>query len=137
MRFFDAARGESFKSDFTVRVGAVCVYKGKVVSYGHSSEKTSPVQQRFNAYRHFDNTPEQIPKAKIHAEISALHKLRNTDIDFSKLSVYVWRQYSNGQPAMSRPCEGCIAYMHELGVRHIYYSTSAGLVYEKLFSFTG
>lgn len=129
-RFFSIAREAARESDFRVHVGAAVVYKGKIIATGRSSEKTSPVMMRFNTYRCFDNTS-QI-QHKLHAEVSALNKIKYMDIDFPKVSIYVWRNYSDKSPAMARPCPACMAMIREMGIKDIYYTGNGSLVYERI-----
>ena len=128
LHFFEAARQESHKADFRVQVGAVLTFQSRIIATGYSSEKTSPVQMRYNAYRKFEDTNQT--QHKLHAEVMALLKVRHMDIDFSRCSMYIWREYSDGSPALARPCEACMAMLRQYGVKHIYYSGDGSRVYE-------
>lgn len=130
LKFFEAARAESRKADFKVRVGAVLTFQGRIIAAGHSSEKTSPVQKHFNSYRKFADT--NLTQHKLHAEVMAIQKIRHMQIDYSKVSIYIWREYADGTPAIARPCAACMAMLKQYGVRKIYYSGDGSRVYEHI-----
>lgn len=127
---FKMAREEMLSSDYSgnARVGCVVFYKGSLLAKGHNSNKTSPIQDHYNKYRYRN------PKcpAKNHAEITALKKIKYLDIDFSLVEVYNYRELKNGQIAMSRPCESCMAFIKSLGIKKINYSTPDGFASEKI-----
>ena len=116
-------------SDFPrVQVGCCAVYKHKIISSGCNSIKTNPVQKRLNIYRFDEETP-----ASLHAEISCLLPLINRrDVDFSDVSLYIYREYKNGELALARPCPSCMKLITELGIRHIYYTNFDGFSHEEI-----
>lgn len=127
--YFKAAKSMSELSDFKqYHIGAVAVYGHKIISSGYNSCKTNPVQKRLNVYRFDADTP-----ATLHAELSCLLPLINRrDIDFSNVSLYVYREYKNGNLAMSRPCASCMALLRDLGIRHIYYTGDGSYINEEI-----
>jgi deoxycytidylate deaminase len=112
-------------------LGAALYYKGILLATGCNSTKTSPLQKRLNAEREFDPNQSGVINS-LHAEIRALSKVKYLDIDFSKSTLYVYREYANGNKAMARPCPACMKYIKELGVKHICYSTSDGIAEERI-----
>lgn len=126
---FKQAYKEMLKSDYsgTARIGCAVYYKGTLIAKGHNSNKTAPLQQQYNMLRFKSDTP-----PKIHAELCALKKIRYLDIDFSQVEVYTYRELKDKSLAMSRPCESCIAFIKQLGIRKIYYTTSDGYAEERL-----
>ena len=127
--YFKAARAIAELSDFPrVRIGCVVVCGHKVISSGYNSNKTNPTQKKLNIYRFNVDTP-----ATIHAEVAALLPLINRkDINFSDVSLYIYREYKNGSPALSRPCASCMALIRQLGIRKIYYSGENSFINEEL-----
>ena len=121
-RFFNIAREVSLLSDFKrARIGAVVVEGNRVVSTGCNSTKTSPVQDKYNRYRHFDEGTYCIPR--VHAEIAALSPLiNNNSINWSKIELYIYREHKDGKISCARPCEACGALIHDLGIKRIYYT---------------
>ena len=127
--YFKVAKAIAELSDFhRVSVGCVAVYGHKIISSGCNSSKTHPAQKKLNIYRFDVDTP-----ATIHAEVSALLPLiSRKDINFSDVSLYVYREYKNGNPAISRPCPSCMALIRQLGIRKIYYSGDNSFINEEL-----
>ena len=84
--YFNAARAVAELSDVRkIHIGAIAVYKHKIISSGANSCKTNPVQKKYNKYRFQEDTEHHL-----HAEIRCLLSLINRkDIDFKKLSLYI------------------------------------------------
>lgn len=128
--YFKTARKVMLESDFSGRakMGCAVVYKGAVIATASNSDKTCPIQRKYNDYRFEDcGTP-----AKTHAEIGALKKIRWLDIDFGKVYIYIYRENKLGRRAMARPCASCMAYIKAMGIRHVCYTTEDGYAEEKL-----
>ena len=69
---------------------------------------------------------------KLHAEIKCLSQIKDIDINFSKVKLYIYR-IRNDQPfGLSRPCPSCMAAIKDLGIKDIYYTTNDGYAYERL-----
>lgn len=118
-RFFNVAKAVARTSNYHgTHVGCCVVNKGVVVSVGCNSEKTHPIQMIYNKYRDFN------PKTtmnKLHAETHALSPLIGKNIDWSKTSVYVYRELKNGKPAISKPCPACSQLIRDLGISQVFY----------------
>ena len=135
-RYFKFAREASLRANYTgshrfaPMIGAVAVYKGSIVAEAFNTNKTSPLQAKYNVYRYKDSdTP-----CKAHAETSLVQRLRwkfGDSIDWSKVHIYLYREYKNGALALSRPCPSCLALFKELGIKRIYYTTEDGYAEEK------
>lgn len=72
----------------------------------------------YNKYRDFN------PKTtmnKLHAEIHALSSLIGKDIDWSKTSIYVYREFKNDKPIISKPCPACSQLIRDLGISQVFY----------------
>ena len=127
--YFKAARVIAELSDFPrIKIGCVAVYKHKIISSGCNSTKTNPTQKRFNTYRFDADTP-----ATLHAELSCLLPLINRkDINFSDVSLYIYRELKSGELSMARPCDSCMALIRSLGVRYIYYTGNQSYISEEI-----
>lgn len=127
--YFNIAKEVSKLSDFPkVQIGACAIYKHKVISTGYNSQRTSPLQKRYNKYRFTVETPHTC-----HAEISCLKSLINRkDIDFKNVDLYIYREYKNNELALARPCASCMKLITELGIRHIYYTNFGGFSHEEI-----
>ena len=130
-RYFDKARQAAMVSDFEkTHVGCVAVYKDNIIGIGCNLEKTHPMQKYYNRYRMHQQKSYYSPK--IHAEINCLNSIRHLDINFSKIKLYIYRMRKDQEFGMSRPCPSCMAAIKDLGIKHIYYTTNDGFVYERL-----
>lgn len=128
-RYFDKARQVATVSDYQkVHIGCVAVYQGQVIGLGCNCNKTHPTQKFYNRYR--EQSENMLPK--LHAEISCLNQIRNLDINFSKVKLYIYRIRKDQPFGLSRPCDSCMAAIKDLGIKEIYYTTNDGFSYEKL-----
>jgi deoxycytidylate deaminase len=127
--YFNIAKEVSKLSDFPrVQIGACAVYKHKVISTGCNSQRTSPLQKKYNQYRFTVETSHSC-----HAEISCLKSLiGRKNIDFKNIDLYIYRAYKNNEPALARPCPSCMKLISELGIKHIYYTNSGGFSHEEI-----
>ena len=95
-RFFEAARRVAETSDFdNFHIGCVLVYKKHIIASAANTNKTAPIQKKYNKYRNFNKSNKPI-KDSLHAEIRALaavpYPLAQT-INWREVSVYVYRIY--------------------------------------------
>lgn len=119
-RFFNVASEVSKLGNFKrARVGAVVVEGNRIISTGHNSSKTNPLQCKYNAYRDFQEN--EMP-ARVHAEIAALAPLMRENIDWRHISLYVYRELRDGTRSCARPCEACSRLIRKLGIRFVYYT---------------
>lgn len=119
MHYFVKASQVAEISDFAkINIGCIAVY-----------QKTHPMQKKYNRYRNGENfTP------KLHAEINCLNSIRYLDINFSKVKLYIYRKRKSAKYGMCRPCPSCMAAIKDLGIKHVYYTTDEGFVYERMVS---
>lgn len=135
-RFFKFAREAARWADYqgtrsAPSIGAVAVYKGSLVAEAWNTNKTSPLQARYNVYRY---EPADTP-CKSHCETQLLQRLRwkfGNSIDWSKVNIYLYREYKDGKLAPSRPCPSCMAMLKDFGIKKIMYTTEDGYVEEKI-----
>lgn len=129
-RYFEFARHVAEMSDFErAKVGAVAVLKDKVISVGHNSNKSHPLQKKYNQYRNFRQDGGYIKHA-LHAEVACLIPLLDTDVDFSKVSLFVYRIRKDRPHGLARPCPACSKLIFDLGIKHIVYTTDHGFAHE-------
>lgn len=128
--YFKAAKVVSELSSFKQhRIGTVAIYKHKIISSGCNSYTTNPLQKKYNKLR-FD-TDETLHSK--HSELDCLLPIINRrDIDFSRVSLYIYREHKSGELACARPCKSCLALIKELGIRNIYYSNEGGFSHEEI-----
>jgi len=131
-RYFKFAREASMKATYTgshrfsPMIGAIAVYKGTIVATAWNTNKTSPLQAKYNIYRFNANTPD-----KCHAEVSLIQKLRwkfGDSIDWAKVHIYLYREYKNGSLAPSIPCVSCEQMLRDLGITTVHCTTENGYI---------
>lgn len=130
--YLNLARNACYYSDFMkTRLGAVLIYKGKVMSIGWNSNKTSPLQKNLNRFR---DIPVDCSKAHhtLHAEVACLTKAKDLDIDWGRASIFIYRVKKDGSAGLSYPCKGCISLIKSMGIKNIYFSTENGWGYERI-----
>ena len=134
MRFFKEAKKESFLSDYDGQhLGAVAVYGDKIIlAKAHNSNKTNTTQYFYNRYRIEQKSNIMSKPARSHAEVNLLRKIRFLDIDFSRVSVYIYRELKNGELGMARCCPACMAALKSFGVKKICYTTDDGYAEERI-----
>lgn len=127
--YFEAAKAVSELSDFKQQhIGCVAVSGHKIISSGYNSCKTNPMQKRLNIHRFEADTP-----ATIHSELACLLPLiKRKDIDFSNVTLYIYREYKSGDLALARPCASCEALIKSLGIRNIYYTGNNSYINEEI-----
>lgn len=127
--YFKAAKAMAEMSNFKQHhIGAVAVCGHKIISSGYNSNKTNPIQKRLNIHRFDVDT-----NHTVHAELACLLPLINRkDINFSDVSLYIYREYKNGSPALSKPCPSCMALIRQLGIKKLYYSGDNSYINEEL-----
>lgn len=128
--FFNTAKEVSKMSDYHQHhLGCVIVDKNRIISSACNSNKTDPLQKYYNIFR-FDTDS---TLHSCHAETLALKPLlRNKDIDFSKLKIYLYREHANGELALSRPCASCMVMLKRAGIKTVYYTTEDGYAEENI-----
>ena len=131
LRYFRLAKNASKNSDFKQHhIGCIAVLNHHVLDTSWNSNRTSPLQAQFNKYR---NLYSDGIINKIHAEISLIDKLKRLHgIDFSKINVYLYREWHDGELALSRPCNGCYEALRQFGIKNIYYTTYGGYKHEEV-----
>ena len=132
-RYFDFAREASKSANYTgshnfaPAIGAVAVYKGSIIATAFNTNKTSPLQKKYNRYRFkCEDTLD-----KTHAEVALIQKIRwraGTSIDWSRLELYLYREYKDGKLAPSAPCPSCEKMLRDLGVKKVHCTTENGYI---------
>ena len=136
-RGFKLAKNASTFSDCKIKIGAVIMYKSKVISVGYNTTKSNPIQKAYNVYRNANGREYDVERQNngLHAEIMALqHATRSFKGDLSKCSIFVYSEKKEGCKRLTRltkPCNACSKRLEELGIRNIYYTTNNGWQYER------
>ena len=133
-RGFKLAKNASKFSDCKTKIGAVLIYKNKVISVGYNTTKSNPIQKMYNIYRNTNERKYDVEKRNngVHAEIMTLqHATRSFKGDLNKCSIFVYSEKKDGSTRLTKPCMGCSKMLEELGVKNIYYTTDNGWQYER------
>lgn len=129
IRYLENAEKVARMSNFPrQQVGCVVVYKGKIISTGYNSLKTHPLQKKYNRVRFKEDGSAE----SLHAEIHALSHIRDADIDWSRVFLYIYRPCRSRRCGMARPCDSCMKFIKEFGIQNIVYSTDDGFAHEKI-----
>ena len=126
----DCAKNASYRGPSRVKLGCIAVYHGTILAKGWNSDKTHTDQARYNHLRF--NEKQRYCPSKIHAEIDCISKIKYLDIDFSKVTLFIYREFSTGNPAPARSCPSCLAAIREMGIKTIVYTTDNGYAIEYL-----
>lgn len=112
-------------------LGCVAFYRNTMLAIGYNELKTSPMQKKYNKYRGFDVEASDV-RNSIHAEMKVLSKIKNLDIDFTKIELYIYREHANGSSAKARPCIACMKAIKDMNIKKIHYTTEDGWCTERL-----
>lgn len=124
-KFMEKAKDISKLSTYPKQnLGCVMVYKNRVIGVGWNCDKEHPLQKHYNKLRGF-NVDEC--RNTVHAEISAILNTRDMDIDWSKVSMFIYRETKDGNMALAKPCEACSKAIEDLGIQDVYYSSRDGI----------
>lgn len=128
IRYFNIAKEKALLSDHRCKIGAVVVYKHKIISWGRNSAiNTDIIQAQLDSIKY--NCP---CEGKLHAESDALIYFIKKGISLKGAEIYVYRKLANGNSAMARPCSSCMKLIRQCGIRKIHYTTNDGFATEIL-----
>jgi deoxycytidylate deaminase len=136
MRFFDKAAEVAAQSDFEqYHVGCIAVLKNRIISASSNKLKTHPKQAEYDKYREFNNNLRSDPKNihSLHAEIACLSMIKERDINYKDVELYIVRLRRDRDYGLARPCAACMNLILNTGIRRIYYSTNISFAFESLF----
>jgi len=128
-KYFEKARQVAQLSDYyKTHIGCIAVYHGNIISIGCNCNKTHPAQKYYNRFR--KKSEDLLPK--LHAEINCINQIKNSDINFSKVKLYIYRIRKDQPFGLSRPCPSCMAAIKDIGIKDIYYTTNDGYAHERI-----
>jgi len=131
-RYFQFAREAATHASYrgtrsAPKIGVIAVYKGTIIGEACNTNKTSPLQARYNVYRFSGaDTPD-----KAHAETSLIQKIRwkfGNGLDWGKVELYLYREYKDGTLAPSAPCPSCERMLRDTGIKKIHCTTENGFI---------
>lgn len=119
-KYFELARVESEKSTYDQKIGAVIISGNKVLSKGYNKLRHCIRGKRFAPWEN-----------SIHAERDCCRKLNKEQIKGSYIFVYRENK-KTGNPALAKPCDGCMKLIKFLGIKRVYYTTNKYPYYSEL-----
>jgi deoxycytidylate deaminase len=114
-----AKKASEFSDFHQHQLGCAIVYGKSVIGVGWNCLATHPRQMEYNRYRKLWGTN---IKHRCHAEVRAIESVKHFNINWKKVTLYIYREYKNGVPALSRPCPACMQLIKNMGVRKIVYT---------------
>lgn len=125
--YFKKAKQISHISTYDrVRIGCIAVYKKNIIGIGYNQAKTNPMQAKYNIYRHIHTVNDYI-----HAEMACLNQIKNLDIDFSKVKLFIYREDDKKNLRICKPCGACERAIRDLGIKMVYYTDTNKYVREE------
>lgn len=117
-RFFKYALGACYTSNsLRARVGCALASGSRLITTASNMLRSHPIQCDYNFRREFP-----VERHNIHAEISALMKIRHRE--YKNLKIYVIRIRKDGTIGMARPCKACMEALRDYGVKTVFYTTN-------------
>lgn len=95
------------------------VYKGKVLSFGVNSDKTSPLQNKYRICTELKYIENFVDKE--HSEVNCLRRCDDS-INFSKCEIVVISKKRDGDFRLARPCDVCMTAIKDFGIKRVYYT---------------
>ena len=114
-----------------VKMVAFLVYKGKLLSFGVNSEKTSLYQYRMRKKFNVDDS--NFIYDKTHAEIAAIKKIHPSFDNWEHVEIFIVSKKKDNTFRLSRPCPICEKTIKDLGIKKVYYTNSYGGITKEIF----
>ena len=133
--YLKIAYDEAMLSSFDgFSLGCIIVAGNKIIGRGHNSEKSSPVQKKYNlAYKPFRKGKYSNRQHSLHAEMAAINSCCNLE-DKKNLRAYIVRA-SVGKDfgiGIASPCPACAHALADVGVKEVIFSTDYGFASSRL-----
>lgn len=121
--YFNKAKQISRISTYDrVRIGCIAVYRKNIIGIGYNQAKTNPMQIKYSIYRNECGNLNSINNY-LHAEMACVNQIKNLDIDFSKVKLFIYREDdAHNNTRICKPCGACERAIRDLGIRTVYYT---------------
>lgn len=120
--YFNKAKQISRISTYDrVRIGCIAVYRKNIIGIGYNQAKTNPMQIKYSIYRNECGNLNSINNY-LHAEMACVNQIKNLDIDFSKVKLFIYREDDAHNTRICKPCGACERAIRDLGIRTVYYT---------------
>lgn len=104
-----------------VRIGCIAVYRKNIIGIGYNQAKTNPMQIKYSIYRNECGNLNSINNY-LHAEMACVNQIKNLDIDFSKVKLFIYREDDAHNTRICKPCGACEHAIRDLGIKIVYYT---------------
>lgn len=101
-----------------IKMVSFLLYKGKIVSFGTNSEKTSVKQ---NYYRK-KAIGEDYEYDKRHSEVDCLNKI-TANVNLKKCELVVISKKNDGSFRLAKPCPICQRAIKDYGIKKVWFTT--------------
>lgn len=101
-------------------IGCIAVYRKNIIGIGYNQAKTNPMQTKYSLYRCVSNADSI--NNYLHAEMACVNQIKNLDIDFSKVKLFVYREDNKKIMRICKPCGACERAIRDLGIKMVYYT---------------
>ena len=133
IRFFEKAADIAETSNFDrYHIGCVAVLKNKIIAAASNKLKTHTIQAEYDKYRQFNCLSDPKNIHSLHAEIACINAIKQYDVSYKDIELYVVRLLKNGGYGLARPCAACMPFIINKGIRKVFYSTNYGFSYEEV-----
>lgn len=135
MKFFTKAGEVAAGSDFDkYHIGCIAVLKNRIIAMSSNKLKTHPNQALYDKFREFNNIKSD-PKNmhSLHAEIACLSLIKDLNINYKDIELYIVRLRKDRAYGLARPCAACMNFILTKGIKKIYYTTNMGYTFENLY----
>ena len=109
-------------------IGCIAVYRKNIIGIGYNQAKTNPMQIKYSKYRNCSNIDSI--NNYLHAEMACVNQIKNLDIDFSKVKLFVYREDNKRAMRICKPCGACERAIRDLGIKRVYYTDTNKYVRE-------
>lgn len=109
-KYMMSAKVESLKSEYSQKVGAVITSGNKIISKACNELRYCSTGIRYTPWEN-----------SIHAERNACRKV--TKDKLKGCYIFVYRELSNGELALAKPCDGCMELIIDMGIKRVYYTS--------------
>lgn len=121
----EKAKNATAFSDGKIKVGAVLVYKNKIISVGWNTSKSHPLQKEYNKYRSNSERYFDVDKHDngLHAEMMCIIRaIKECGEDLSKCTLFIYSETKDGVPRLAKPCGACQKMIDRVGIKKVYFS---------------
>ena len=112
LRIFRVAKNVATFSNYKVKMSAILIHHGKIISTGFNQIKSNPGQWSYG------------DKVSIHAEANCIKGCLKKNFEGATMIVYRESKGRNPMPRIARPCSECFDLCRKFGIRKVIYTVN-------------